>query len=151
MSALSVHASDTPLAPGAAGGFRFKTVLGAGLLLRLVLMPFGGYAGDLHQFQQWMARLAARPPWDFYAAHHLILDHLPGDLWIFLLLAKLHLLAPGIPVVYLLKAVPVLADAGVALMLFRIVTHLASPRAGTLATALFLFNPPVYILSTTWS
>src|SRR5947209_5085932 len=150
MSAVPMRTSATRQARGAVDRLVIPIVLGAGLLLRLVLIPFGGYAGDLHQFQQWMARLAAQPPWNFYAAHHLILDHLPGDLWIFLLLAKLHLLAPGIPVVYLLKAVPVLADSGVALLLFLIVTPLSSPRAGTLAAALFLFNPPVIFLSTIW-
>jgi hypothetical protein len=90
---------------------RLMLVLAVGLLTRLVLAPFGGYRGDMHQFRGWAARLESAPLSSFYVSRHLILDHLPGDLWTLLGMEKLHKLLPSLSFVFLIKLVPTIAEA----------------------------------------
>lgn len=129
---------------------RLPLALAVAAVIRLALLPVGGYGGDMEQFAGWAHQLASHPPWEFYAAHHLILDHLPGDLWILLLAARLHLLLPAVPLPYLVKGIGVIADLGVGAVLYRIVCDLGGERNGLIAASLYLFNPPIVFLSAIW-
>jgi hypothetical protein len=130
-------------------------ILLAGVVLRLMLAPFGGFQYDIQYMAFWAFRLATQPLAAFYATPVLV-DHLPGDLWILLLIVHLYrLVSPAMQVQlplfpFLLKLVPTLADAGVGLMLFLLVRRFAGTSAALLAAAVFLLNPASVFLTAIW-
>ncbi len=130
---------------------RLVALLGAGLLVRLALLPFGGYSYDLLLLQQWAERLITRPLPRFYASRDLV-DHLPGDLWLLWLLGRVtDLVAPGAAVPQIaLKLVPTLADIGIGVLVFLLGRRLAGPDAGLLAAAFYVLNPASIFLTTIW-
>lgn len=85
-----------------------------------------------------------------------LIDHLPGDLWLLWAIARLYrAVAPegsfgATGFLVLLKLVPALADAGIALLLYAIVRRFAGARAGLIAAAAFTFNPAIVFLSAVW-
>jgi hypothetical protein len=121
-------------------------VLGAGLALRVVLafvvFPGAGYAGDLGQFWQWAQALAANGPGSFYATVSSA-NYPPLYLYVLWLLG-----AVGAP--DLIKLPPILADIGIAAIVYAVGRRTWGERVGLLAAALFLFLPVSWYDSALW-
>jgi hypothetical protein len=121
-------------------------LLGIGLIGRIalafVVFPHAGYAGDLGQFWQWAQALAASGPGSFYAS---VSSANYPPLYLYLLWA---LGAIGNP--DLLKLPPVLADVGIAAMLYAAGRRWWGERVGLVAAGLFLFLPVSWYDSARW-
>jgi dolichyl-phosphate-mannose-protein mannosyltransferase len=125
-------------------------ILGAGLLLRLLLayvvFPGQGYAGDLGLFGSWARALAAGGPATFYASTPSA-NYPPAYLYV---LWALGAVSGGQPPVGLLKLPAMLADVGVAALLYHLAARWRGPRAGLLAAGLYLFIPVTWYDSALW-
>ena len=132
-------------------------ILLAGLLIRIALMPWGAFGYDVDGMSEWTRQLHAAPLAEFYAAEMDVPpDHLPGDLWLLWLLGHgARLVAPGTDFsghgfMVALKAVAVVADLLVGVLLFIIARGLAGERRALLVTAAFVLNPAAIFLSAVW-
>lgn len=130
-------------------------MIGIGLAIRAILGPlFGGYGYDIRIFRNWASTLITYPRSEFYATARAP-DHLPGDLWImeaavrsFFLLGGETTGDTGFRLV--LKLVPFVADALVAVLLARAVRSLGNPNGSVGVAALYFLNPAVIFLSAAW-
>jgi predicted membrane-bound dolichyl-phosphate-mannose-protein mannosyltransferase/Gpi18-like mannosyltransferase len=137
-----------------------------GMLLRVlvagVLLPLSGFRIDVGDFTAWAQRLAASGPGEFYDPTYFS-DYPPGYLYILWLLGAigslLQPLALGIDITPALVKVPgVLADAGVAAMLFLYSRRFldaklggwSGERVGLLAAGVYLLNPGTIFNSAVW-
>jgi hypothetical protein len=96
---------------------RFAALLAAGLILRallaFVLFPKEGFSTDMQLFAGWATTLARVGPGSFYASAAGA-DYPPGYLYILWLLGN----APASALPLLLKVPAILADLGIALVLY---------------------------------
>jgi Gpi18-like mannosyltransferase len=137
----------------------FRSALLWGALLRVILLPLPGYAGDVNAFENWALALArggaraiyldpaVRPP----------VDYVPGYLYVLWGLGKAHdaLLgaasgAGGVAFRIAIKAPGALADLLLAWILYRAGCRLAGERGGRAAAAVVLFAPPFWLVSAYW-
>ena len=122
-------------------------VLGGGLVLRLVLalvvFPGQGLSSDLAQFSSWAATLARTGPGGFYAAETSA-NYPPAFLWV---LWPIGLLGGGVD---LLKLPAILADVGIAALLYAAGRRWLGERVGLLAAALYLLVPVTWYDSALW-
>ena len=137
------------------------TLFGAGLLVRLliavVILPDGGHRSDLQIVTEWARELAENGPGAFYrpdSGH--FADYPPAYLyvlWLTGVAGQAWSSAFGGPDVtpLMLKLPFMLADLGVAAVLFLLTRHLFGRRAGVAAAAIYLFNPAVILISTVWA
>lgn len=129
-------------------------MLATGLLVRLVLafvvFPGQGFAGDLAFFGRWAAELAAHGPGAFYAGDPSV-NYPPGYMYVLWALGGISGLAGahGVPTA-LLKVPAIVADLGVALLLFRAAGTWFGARAGVFAAALYLLIPVTWYDSALW-
>ncbi len=126
----------------------------AATILRLALSPFGRYKTDNVVLAFRSTRLVQLPLRSLYATNQGVIDHLPGDLWFLWYAASFYnALIPNPDFksqtfLIITKAIPILADAGVAFALFLLARDLASPKAGLIAAAAYAFNPgPIFVAS----
>ena len=144
-------------------------ILVLGLALRVfiaaVYMPLSGLANDIGAFNAWGQRLASVGPADFYEPGYFS-DYPPGYLYVLWGLGEIGaLLAPivGINITGGLVKIPgILADVGVAWLLFEIVRHwgdelidrvhfrIGPETAGLAVAAIYLFNPGTVFDSAVW-
>ena len=121
-------------------------LLALGLALRVVLafaiFPMHGFAGDLDLFWQWARTLAASGPGTFYASTGSA-DYPPAYLYALWLLGL-----TGEPA--LLKLPPILADPGIAAIVYALAVRWRGRRTGLVAAALFLFLPVSWYDSALW-
>ncbi|HEX6475307.1 MAG TPA: phospholipid carrier-dependent glycosyltransferase, partial [Candidatus Limnocylindria bacterium] len=138
-----------------------------GMLLRVlvggVLLPLSGFRIDVGDFTAWAQRLAERGPGEFYDPSYFS-DYPPGYLYILWLLGSigrtLQPLLMGVDITPGLVKLPgVLADAGVAVMLFlysrryldgKFGAVWSGERLGLIAAAIYLFNPGTVFNSAVW-
>ena len=128
-----------------------------GMLLRVlvggVLLPLSGFRIDVGDFTAWAQRLAERGPGEFYDPSYFS-DYPPGYLYVLWLLGSigraLQPLILGVDITPGLVKLPgILADAGVAVMLFLYSRRFldgkfgawSGERLGLIAAAIYLFNP----------
>ena len=135
-------------------------VLGGGLVLRLVLafvvFPGQGLASDLGLFESWAVTLAQVGPGSFYESARMA-NYPPGYmyvLWAVGLAGQAIAGLAGAPVervvVALLKLPVILADLGIAVLLYRAGRRWFGERRGVLAAALYLFIPVTWYDSAIW-
>jgi hypothetical protein len=117
-------------------GFALRAVLAYGLF------PMQGYASDMGQFWQWAQALASSGPGTFYSTVSSA-NYPPGYLYVLWLMGVI-----GNPA--LLKLPPMLADLGIAALVYALGSRLRGPRVGLIAAALFLFLPVSWIDSALW-
>jgi dolichyl-phosphate-mannose-protein mannosyltransferase len=121
-------------------------LLGLGLALRAVLafavFPMQGFATDMGMFWQWAEALATGEPSTFYASVPSA-NYPPAYLYMLWLLGAI-----GHP--ELLKVPAMLADAGIAALVYVLATRLRDRRTGLVAAALFLFIPVTWYDSALW-
>lgn len=130
-------------------------VFGVGVLARLLLGAFGGYAGDLGIFRIWADKLAEVGPGRFYEPGYFA-DYPPGYLYVLWALAGVTRLFGGVsPPDYLLKLPAILSDVALAWVSMELAARMAPSlksriRVRPLVAALVLFNPAIFFLSTSW-
>jgi dolichyl-phosphate-mannose--protein O-mannosyl transferase len=140
-------------------------IIVSGLLVRGIIagliVPHSGFGVDIGDFSSWGQRLAQTGPGAFYEQGYFS-DYPPGYLYVLWLLGSIgSWLQPvvGIDITPgLVKIPPILADAGVAWLLFvigrrflgRFVGDRVGERIGVAAAALYLFNPGVIFDSAVW-
>jgi predicted membrane-bound dolichyl-phosphate-mannose-protein mannosyltransferase len=150
-------------------GTILATILVLGLVLRVfiaaVYMPLSGLSNDVGAFNAWGQRLASIGPAEFYEPGYFA-DYPPGYLYVLWVLGEVG--AALTPIVGvnttggLVKVPGILADIGVAWLLFIIVRRWGSElierasfrispeRAGLAAAAIYLFNPGTIFDSAVW-
>jgi predicted membrane-bound dolichyl-phosphate-mannose-protein mannosyltransferase len=136
-----------------------------GVLLRAVIgglyLPYSGFRVDVGDFAIWAARLATGGPGQFYQPNYLA-DYPPGYMYVLWLLGGIgELLRPvfGLSITPGLVKVPgILADAGVAWLLFLYARRFgdgwlgswSGERLGLVAVVIYLFNPGTIFDSAVW-
>jgi 4-amino-4-deoxy-L-arabinose transferase-like glycosyltransferase len=137
------------------------TLLASGLALRLIiayLLPGSGLSFDLSAFAFWANDLAQHGAWGFYD-RPFFADYTPGYLYALWAMGLVNeaLKQIGITqygpwtVTDLLKMPSILADLGVAYLIYAMVLDLgASKRRALIGAAIFLFNPITWFDSTVW-
>jgi predicted membrane-bound dolichyl-phosphate-mannose-protein mannosyltransferase len=136
-----------------------------GVLLRAVIggiyMPFSGFRIDVGDFSAWAQHLATGGPGSFYAPGYFV-DYPPGYMYVLWLLGSIgEWLRPmtGILITGGLVKVPgILADAGVAWLLFAFGRRFGNgwlgswsgERIGLVAAVIYLFNPGTIFNSSVW-
>src|SRR5256712_2672763 len=127
----------------------FLAILAGGLLLRVllafVLFPKQGFSTDMQLFASWATTLARVGPGSFYATATGA-DYPPGYLYILWLLGN----APASALPLLLKVPAILADLGIALVIYVAARCWLGERAGLIAAALYLFIPVTWYDSALW-
>ncbi|MDQ3937486.1 MAG: hypothetical protein M3253_02255, partial [Chloroflexota bacterium] len=150
---------------GAGGLSPLLLLLAGGLLLRFaiayVLLPGSGFRTDIGTFTAWALTLAEHGPGQFYDVTSFA-DYPPGYLYVLWLVGGLaHLIAPlvgsapSLVAGTLIKVPPMLADVGVGLVLYLLVSRWAAGRTdgrrlGLLAAGIYLFNPVTWYDSAVW-
>jgi Gpi18-like mannosyltransferase/predicted membrane-bound dolichyl-phosphate-mannose-protein mannosyltransferase len=137
-----------------------------GMLLRVliggVLLPLSGFRIDVGDFTAWASRLADGGPGAFYDPAYFS-DYPPGYLYLLWLLGSigraLQPLLMGVDITAGLVKIPgVMADAGVAAMLFLYSRRYldgsfggwSGERIGLIAATVYLFNPGIIFNSAVW-
>jgi predicted membrane-bound dolichyl-phosphate-mannose-protein mannosyltransferase len=162
---------------GRRGAANIGTILAALLVIGLVLrifvagiyLPLSGFAIDIGDFAAWGQRLASGGPGSFYEESYFS-DYPPGYLYVLWVLGLIgRALTPivGMDATAGLVKIPgILADIGVAWLLFvicrrwagqllgrlsgRIGTSVSAERLGLIAATIYLFNPGVIFNSAVW-
>src|SRR5207253_10476228 len=128
---------------------RFIAILASGLLLRVllafVLFPKQGFSTDMQLFAGWATTLARVGPGAFYATATGA-DYPPGYMYFLWLLGS----APAAALPLLLKMPAILADLGIAAVLYWAGRRWLGQRAGVIAAALYLFIPVTWYDSALW-
>ena len=75
---------------------RSRSILGAGLILRLLFIGSDGFHNDVAAFESWTLTLRDNPPWQFYAKTGFA-DYPPGYFVVLWVLAKIYALARRAP------------------------------------------------------
>ncbi|MGZ8438885.1 MAG: hypothetical protein ACXWXR_10165, partial [Candidatus Limnocylindrales bacterium] len=136
-----------------------------GVLLRAVIggiyMPQSGFRIDVGDFNAWAQRLASGGPGHFYAPDYFG-DYPPGYMYVLWLLGSigewLRPVAGTLITGGLVKVPGILADAGVAWLLFAFARRFGNgwlgswsgERIGLVAAAIYLFNPGTIFNSSVW-
>src|SRR4051794_27570801 len=137
------------------------TLLAAGLALRLIiayLLPGSGFKVDLGAFEYWANNLAQQGAAGFYD-RGFFADYTPGYLYVLWGVGLIGDALKGIGLtnygpwtfVDLMKLPSILADLGVAYLIYRLVQDLgASKQRALVGAAIFLFNPISWVDSVVW-
>jgi predicted membrane-bound dolichyl-phosphate-mannose-protein mannosyltransferase/Gpi18-like mannosyltransferase len=120
-------------------------VFGAGLLLRIAVLPATGFTIDINTFIAWSNRLADVGPSEFYQPGYFS-DYPPGYLYLLWIVA---LALGGMPAL-VAKALPIPFDLGIALALYLVQRRLADERSATTAATLYLLNPGLVLAGPYW-
>ena len=133
----------------AAGGILI--LLAAGLAFRLIiayLLPGSGFRNDLGSFQGWASDLATNGLNGFYSrpGFH---DYTPGYLYVLWVVGIVGKATGGIG--DLIKIAPILADVGIAYVVWSMVRELGgSERAAKAGAIIALVNPVTWFDSVVW-
>ena len=126
-----------------------------GLVARLIFFPHRPFTSDTGLFRDWGQLLLQHPIRQFYPENPRI-DHLPGDMWLHLLIAHIYSwFSPNLDdraFTYddMIKLVPSIADLGIALGIFLIVRRLAGPRMAYRAAWVAVLSPALIFESAIW-
>jgi hypothetical protein len=120
-----------------------------GLLLRFVIMPYGGFPVDIGTFKAWATSLADNGPAAFYGAG--FADYLPGYLYVLWIIGEVNraVRLNDWAFLFALKLPAVLADVGAAWLIFATLRRFESKLALPLAAS-YLFNPGIVFNSAFW-
>src|SRR3989304_4031942 len=119
-------------------------------LLRMVIMPYGGFPTDIGTFKGWATALAERGPEAFYGSG--FADYLPGYLYVLWLIGELHahLRFNEQRLLFLIKLPAAAADLLGAALLRRVAGTFTSSRVALLLAALYLFHPALVFTGSYW-
>jgi hypothetical protein len=121
----------------------------AGIVLRLLLAPHGGYPSDVASFRAWATLLARDGASAFYGSG--FADYLPGYLYVLWLIGKVDAAVGLSETAWLvaLKVPAILADVAGAWLVLASGLGAGHPRALPVAAS-YLFNPGVVFISAVW-
>ncbi len=125
-------------------------LLALGFALRIIIayiLPGSGFANDLASFQGWAQDLATGGLGGFYQRSPFI-DYTPGYLYALWLVGTVERALPGTD---LIKIPAILADIGVAALIWSMIGELGGGRrAALLGAGLYLFIPVTWFDSVVW-
>ncbi|MBV8643073.1 MAG: glycosyltransferase family 39 protein, partial [Candidatus Eremiobacteraeota bacterium] len=134
------------------------TLLGIGLVLRLLFLGSTGFHNDVGAFESWTLTLRDNPPWLFYAKAGFA-DYPPGYFVVLWFLAKFYAILPGVgseaahgwPILRALIKLPAIAmDLVNAGLVFAIVRRYASQTVALVAAGMLALNPAAIYVSSYW-
>jgi len=135
-------------------------ILGAGLLIRLALLPSMGFHNDVQAFEAWTLTLKDNPPWQFYTKTSFA-DYPPGYFVVLWFLARIYTLLGLIPLLHvndgtyyalrlLVKLPAVVMDLVDTVLIYAIVRRYARETVALVAAGLFALNPATIYVSAYW-
>lgn len=127
--------------------------LGAAFILRVILaLATNGYEVDMGCFKGWALNMADVGPMNFYDS--VFCDYPPGYLyilWLIGLIANVFALPYDTELFTLLIKLPaILADIGIALMIFKLCKRWCRPGLAALAALAYAVLPAVWLNSAMW-
>lgn len=149
--AFNLGGDFTGAAPRAAPEVRlWWALLVFAVLLRAVIMPYGGFPTDIGTFKGWANALAERGPEAFYGSG--FADYLPGYLYVLWLIGKMHayLRFSDQALLFLIKLPAAIADLLGAALIRRVAGSFTSSRVALLLAALYLFHPALVFTGSYW-
>jgi dolichyl-phosphate-mannose-protein mannosyltransferase len=119
------------------------------LLVRFLIMPYGGFPVDIGTFRAWAEGLARDGPAAFYGAG--FADYLPGYLYVLWVIGEIHAVVrfSDQAFVFALKVPAAVADVATAGLIFAVGRRFAAPWALALSAS-YLFHPGVIFNSAYW-
>ncbi len=119
------------------------------LLVRFVIMPYGGFPVDIGTFKAWASHLASRGPAAFYGAG--FADYLPGYLYVLWVIGEINRVVRFNDPAFLfaLKLPAVVSDIATAWLIFAMGRRFGSRLALPLSAS-YLFNPGIIFNSAFW-
>ena len=125
-------------------------LLALGFALRIIIayiLPGSGFRNDLDAFRFWASKLAELGPAGFYKRDFFI-DYTPGYLYA---LWAIGIIEKALPSLDLIKIPAILADIGVAALIWSMIGELGGGRRAALVGAgLYLFIPITWFDSVVW-
>src|SRR5574341_267578 len=126
----------------------FPLLLIVGLILRLLLSPYGTFDGDFRTFKAWAIGVSKVGFSNFYGEYWC--DYMPGYLYVLWLLDKIHSIFPTIPDKILFKLPANLSDLGISILILFALRNITSLKNAQLASLAYFFNPASLSNSTFW-
>ncbi len=127
-------------------------LLALGLIFRVIivyLLPGSGFANDIGTFQYWANNLATEGLRGFYA-RDFFHDYTPGYLYVLWLVGMVGQAVGGVG--DLIKVPPILADIGLAYLVWSMTLELGgSRRAARLGALIMVINPITWFDSVVWA
>ena len=128
------------------------TLLALGLIFRVIiayLLPGSGFKNDIEAFQYWAQNLASEGLHGFYA-RDFFHDYTPGYLYMLWLVGVVGQALGGVG--DLIKVPPILADIGLAYLVWSMTLELGgSRRAARLGAFIVVVNPITWFDSVVWA
>jgi len=121
----------------------------AALLLRFLVMPYGGFPVDIGTFKAWASSLAESGPAAFYGAG--FADYLPGYLYVLWIIGEVNRIVRFNDPAFLfaLKLPATASDLLTAWIIFTFAKRVGSRHALALSAS-YLFNPGIIFNSAVW-
>ncbi len=125
------------------------TLAAGGVLLRIGIMPHGGFPTDISTFKAWAVGLAERGPGLFYGSG--FADYLPGYLYVLWLIGEISqaVRLNDVAFLFALKLPAAAADVAVARLVYTI-SGRAAPGLALALSASYLFSPGIVFNSAYW-
>ena len=150
----SARTSFAPAASARSGSAPLWTLLGVGLILRLLFIGSDGFHGDVGTFESWTLTLRDHSPWQFYATAGFN-DYPPGYFLVLWVLGKIYALVGGgdqgfVLLRALVKLPAIVMDLVNAAVVFAIVRRYASQTVALVAAGALALNPAAIYVSSYW-
>jgi Gpi18-like mannosyltransferase/predicted membrane-bound dolichyl-phosphate-mannose-protein mannosyltransferase len=150
----SARASFAPAESARSGLTPLWTLLGAGLILRLLFIGSDGFHNDIGAFESWTMTLRDHAPWEFYAKSGFS-DYPPGYFVVLWVVGKIYALIGGGDHSYtllrtLVKLPAIVMDLVDAAVIYAIVRRYAAQNVALLAAAALALNPAAIYVSSYW-
>lgn len=128
---------------------RWWTLAAVAILVRFVVMPYGGFPVDIGTFKAWATGLADKGPAAFYGAG--FADYLPGYLYILWVVGEINTVVRFNDQAFLfaLKFPAAVADIAAGWLIFTLARRFGS-RWALVLSASYMFNPGIIFNSAFW-
>jgi dolichyl-phosphate-mannose--protein O-mannosyl transferase len=150
----SARASFVPAQAASSSLTPLWTLLGVGLILRLLFIGSDGFHNDVGAFESWTMTLRDHPTWQFYASTGFS-DYPPGYFMVLWVLGKIYGVIGGADHSYtllrtLVKLPAIAMDLVNAAVIFAIVRRHASQTVALVAAGALALNPAAIYVSSYW-
>ncbi|MBQ8637276.1 MAG: glycosyltransferase family 39 protein [Clostridia bacterium] len=127
-------------------------LLAAGLIIRYIgAVVYPGYEHDMNCFKGWADLMFKEGPGGFYTSD-MFTDYPPVYMYVLWFIGALKNLIPmsDTAVTLLIKTPAIICDLLIGLLLFNVANRKAGEKTAYYASALWIFNPAVFINSSLW-
>ncbi len=118
-----------------------------GVAIRLVTLGAPGFALDVSALMAWAERLAAIGPAGFYAPGYFTSGYPPGFLYVLWFLGAL---LDAEPLRLAIKAIPILGDIGITILVAKLLWRHSGPAAAVIGAALWSLSPAAILAGPYW-